>query len=94
MSTLKTTTACVKRAEYILKQAERIRTREDHVAMWDNKVELFNQINDSLASGAFSGEALDELRHAKDILYRAERKAGEQSKKTYMKNHTDTKRES
>lgn len=84
MSELQTTTDCVSRAKDILAQAKQVTTKEDHIEVWDNKVELLRQVNESLASGAFSGEALDELRNAKDILYQAETKAGEQAEKTYQ----------
>lgn len=85
MMSIKTTTDCVKRAKSILAQAGKVQTKKDHGAVWDKKVDLLNKVNDSLASGAFKGEALDELRTAKHILHQAEKKAGEQSRKTYMK---------
>lgn len=81
---VKTTTDCIKKAEAILARAAQVKSKEDHGKVWDEKADLLNKINDSLASGAFNGEALDELRSAKNILYKAESKAGQQAQKTYM----------
>lgn len=85
MTELKTTTDCLDRAKYILSQADKIETQEDHIEIWDNKADLLKQVNEALESGAFQDEALHELRDAKTLLYLAEEKAGEQAAKTYAK---------
>jgi hypothetical protein len=80
---IETTTDCLERAHDILKQAEKVKTREDHASVWDQKAELLNVINSAFETGYFTGEAYDELKKAKRLLYQAEIIAGKKSKETY-----------
>jgi hypothetical protein len=82
----KTTTECIDEAEAILKEAEQVETREQHAKVWDRKADLLNFINDRFETGAFTGEAYNELWTAKHILFRAESVAGKRSLETYAKN--------
>lgn len=73
---LKTTTQCVDAAKGLLKDAESITNKRDHIVWWDRKVDLYWIIQDALETGGFVGEAYDELREAKHLIDRAERIAG------------------
>lgn len=71
-----TTTDLLEAAYGLQAEAKRVSNRLEHSAWWDRKVDLLHRINDSLASGAFIGEAYDELQAAKSVLNRAEILAG------------------
>jgi hypothetical protein len=81
MENIKTTTDCMKRALQLKDEAYKVTTRESHAIWWDEKVELLKIINNAFESGAFTGEAYEELREAKIYLLHGENIAGIQAKK-------------
>ncbi|QZA68943.1 hypothetical protein 010DV004_272 [Bacillus phage 010DV004] len=73
---LETTTQCFEAAVQLLKEAESVTNEREHAAWWDKKVDVFLVIQNALESGAFKGEAYDELWDAKYVLNEAENVAG------------------
>ena len=82
---LTTTTDCVDFAKDLLELAKGLTTREQHARIWDLKVELLHIVNNAFESGAFTGEAYEELWEAKHLIKRIEDVAGVRSSKTYAK---------
>lgn len=80
-----TTSDLKRRAENLYVKAEFVSTRIQHARFWDSKVIVLNQINDALETGYYSGEALEDLRVAKQLLHDAETLAGKRAMETYMK---------
>ncbi|MFL6470188.1 MAG: hypothetical protein ACJ71H_04980 [Nitrososphaeraceae archaeon] len=81
MENIKTTTDCMKKALRLKDEAYTVTTRESHARWWDNKVELLKVINNAFESGAFTGEAYNELREAKNYLLQGENIAGLQARR-------------
>jgi len=79
--TLKTTTDCVEAAQELKEKAKKVRTRSDHAAWWDEKVDFIKFVNGLLETGGFEGKAYDELMTSKSIIYYAETRAGEEAMK-------------
>lgn len=81
---IETTTDAVRAAENLMEEAKQVTTRASHAAWWDKKVEVLRIINNAFDTGAFQGEAYDELWMAKNMLYKAEEEAGKAAA-AYMK---------
>jgi len=73
---MNTTTDILNASRYLKEKAEDIEDSIDHGAWWDVKVDVLNACNNALESGAFTGEAYDELKTAQSIIYNAEAIAG------------------
>jgi hypothetical protein len=68
----KTTTDLLTAAIQLKEVAEHVTNREQHAAWWDSKTEVYIEIYNALESGAFTGEAHDELKQAQYIISEAE----------------------
>jgi hypothetical protein len=73
---MKTTTDVLKEAQQLEREAKQVTNESQHATWWDKKVDLLHVINDCFETGAFTGEAYEELWTAKHTLYRAEAYAG------------------
>jgi hypothetical protein len=71
-----TTTDILNEALQLQEEAKQVRNERAHAKWWDKKVDLLHIINDLFETGAFTGEAYEELWSAKHTLYRAEAYAG------------------
>ena len=81
----KTTTDILEASKDVLAQAEKVTTREEHVSVWDRKVDVLRALNSAIETGYFTGEAYSELRQAQTNLYKAEDVAGLKALATYLK---------
>jgi len=68
----KTTTDLLNASIQLKEAAEHVTNREQHAAWWDSKTEVYIEIYNALESGAFTGEAHDELKQAQYIISQAE----------------------
>ncbi|AIW03623.1 hypothetical protein CPT_Moonbeam225 [Bacillus phage Moonbeam] len=68
----KTTTDLLNASIQLKEAAEHVTNREQHAAWWDSKTEVYIEIYNALESGAFTGEAHDELKQAQYIISEAE----------------------
>jgi hypothetical protein len=72
MKMYKTTTDLLKASIELKEQAHKVTNREEHAAWWDSKTEVYIEVYNALESGAFTGEAHDELKQAQYIISEAE----------------------
>lgn len=72
-----TTYDLMKKAEAMKAEAKHVTNEREHAEWWDEKVELLEMINSCLETGFYTGEARDELLHAKHLLSTAELYAGQ-----------------
>lgn len=72
----KTTTDVLRAAEGLLRAAKLVSCRDEHATWWDVKVLVLRTANEALESGAFTGDARNELLEAKHIIDKAEVHAG------------------
>lgn len=76
---------CIKAAEELKREAKMVSSREEHAKFWDKKVELLHIVNNTLETGYWVGSLYDKLWMAKHTISQAEKVAGEQALKTYVK---------
>lgn len=81
-----TTEDCVLFGQYVLSLAQNVKTREQHATCWDLSIDLLHKVNNALQTGYFIDEDYDNLHHAKSLVNKAQRVAGEQAVKTYASN--------
>lgn len=75
--TLQTTSDCVAAAQTIKIEARQVQNLAQHKEWWNNKVDFEWFIDSLLQTGGFGGKAYSDLRACKDIVYTAERIAGQ-----------------
>jgi len=68
----KTTTDLLTASIQLKEAAHHVTNRDQHAAWWDSKTEVYIEIYNALESGAFTGEAHDELKQAQYIISEAE----------------------
>lgn len=73
MKMYKTTTDLLTASIQLKEAAEHVTNREQHAAWWDSKTEVYIEIYNALESGAFTGEARDELKTAQYNISQAEK---------------------
>lgn len=69
---MKTTTDLMQAALQLKEEAKHVSNEREHAAWWDRKVEVYLLVNEALESGAFTGEAYDELWQANNAIYSGE----------------------
>ena len=78
-----TTSDLLESSHDLLRAAELVETRQDHVTVWNVKVHILRMVNDAFETGYFTDISYDELRNAKWLLSEVELKAGYQAMRTY-----------
>lgn len=70
----------LREAQDLAVAAARVENELEHGAWWDSKVDLLATIQHELQKDIYTGGALEDLKQAQHILWKAEQTAGNYSK--------------
>lgn len=70
----------LREAQELAIAAAKVENELDHGAWWDSKVDLLVNIQQELQKDIYTGGALEDLKQAQHILWKAEHTAGKYSK--------------
>lgn len=66
----------LREAQELAIAAAKIENELEHGAWWDNKVDLLASIQQELQKDIYTGGALEDLKQAQHLLWKAEQQAG------------------